>query len=136
MRLDAIFQRLRHILHQRADGLSEVDESPRRYSLVGEVGQATVQAWGGRKKRPTIPVAWVETGKAYVSYHLMGIENPDLCSSMSNELKARMHGKTCFNFKTGDEALFKELETVTARSISAFMTAGFVVTPTGARVRQ
>jgi hypothetical protein len=51
-------------------------------------------------KRPIIPVAWVQIGKAYVSYHLMGVSgNAKLCDTLSAKLKARMEGQTCFNFK-------------------------------------
>src|SRR5207247_5911869 len=46
----------------------------------------------------------------------------------SKELKARMQGKTCFNFKSCkscDEALFKELAQLTAQGIAGFRKAGF-----------
>ena len=57
----------------------------------------------------------------------MGVyENPKLRDRMSKELKARMQGKTCFNFKTNDEALFTELEQLTARGVAAFRDAGFI----------
>ena len=77
-------------------------------------------------KRPTIPVASVEVGKAYVSFHLMAAGNPKLLTGMSTELKARMQGKACFNFKTEDEALFQELDDLTARALEGFRKAGFV----------
>jgi hypothetical protein len=57
----------------------------------------------------------------------MGIyENAKLRDSISKELKARMQGKTCFNFKSHDEALFKELEGLTAQCIAGFKRAGFI----------
>jgi hypothetical protein len=74
-----------------------------------------------------IPVAWVQVGKAYVSYHLMGVYgNTRLRDGMSKELKARMQGKTCFNFKVVDEKLFKELDHVTAEAIAGFRKAGYI----------
>ena len=74
-----------------------------------------------------MPVAWVQISKAYVSYHLMPIYGaPNLCASLSKELKARMQGKSCFNFKMQDEALFKELAQLTAHGITAFRKAGFI----------
>ena len=74
-----------------------------------------------------MPIAWVNISKAYVSYHLMGIYmNPKLQKSISPKLKARMQGKSCFNFKNSDEALFSELEKVTAKSIEDFRKAGFI----------
>ena len=77
-------------------------------------------------KWPMIPVAWAQIGKAYVSYHLMGMYgNTKLRDGMSKELQARMQGKTCFNFKVADEKLFQELERVTAQGIAGFRKAGF-----------
>jgi len=74
-----------------------------------------------------MPVAWVQIGKGYVSYHLMGVHsNPKLLDGMSKELKARMQGKSCFNFKTENDALFKELEELTGQAIDSFRKAGFV----------
>lgn len=48
--------------------------------------------------------------KGKVSFHLMPVYSaPALLKDMSPELKKRMQGKSCFNFKTVDKALFKEL---------------------------
>ena len=52
--------------------------------------------------------------------------NVKLLDGMSKELKARMQGKTCFNFKRHDDALFKELEQLTTRAVAAFKKAGFI----------
>jgi len=38
-----------------------------------------------------------------------------------------MQGKTCSNFKSNDEALFKELEKLTAQGIAGFRKAGFIL---------
>ena len=37
-----------------------------------------------------------------------------LGKTVSVELKRRMQGKSCFNFKVSDEDLFKEIESLTA----------------------
>src|SRR4051794_7356311 len=114
---ESIFARLRGVLQKHVGSFS-VTDGPGNYCLAGNVGPATLRAWKGKMKRPIMPVAWISIGKAYVSYHLMGIyANQKLQKSLSKELKARMQGKTCFNFKKNDEALFRELEQVTARSI-------------------
>ena len=69
----------------------------------------------------------VRTGKNYVSYHLMAIYAcPDLLESVSPELRKRMQGKSCFNFRHVDEALFKELAQLTDRSFKRFKQAGFI----------
>ena len=72
-------------------------------------------------------VAWVEIGKAYVSYHLLPVYvHPELLDSFSAQLKARMQGKSCFNFKTADEALFRELERLTRKGFAAFKKDGYM----------
>ena len=68
--------------------------------------------------------------KAYVSYHLMGVYmNTRLLDGLSEQLRARMQGKTCFNFKSLDEVLFRELDDVTGRSIAGFRTEGYACEP-------
>ena len=122
-----IFARLRSILQKHAGTLSVKDNGRDRYCLEGRLGPATLAAWGGKMKKPSIPVAWVEIGKAYVSYHLLGLYgNTTLLGGMSKELRARMQGKTCFNFRKNDGALFKELERLTARGLAGFKKAGYV----------
>lgn len=67
-------------------------------------------------------LAAVKRGKAYVSYHLMAAYAcPELLADMSPELKRRMQGKACFNFKAVDEPLFAELAALTKRGIPMFM---------------
>ena len=83
--------------------------------------------WRGRIKTSRIPIAWVEARKNYVSYHLMGLSgNSRLVANLSGPLRAQMQGKTCFNFKTADETLFKELQEVTAESFRGLRQAGFI----------
>ena len=103
------------------------EDTATSWSVAGQTGPATLKAWGGKMKRPTIPVAWVHRGKAYVSYHLMGVGgNSKLTDAMSAKLRARMQGKTCFNFAVADDELFAELDRLTAASIAAFRNAGFI----------
>jgi hypothetical protein len=65
--------------------------------------------------------------KNYVSYHLMGIDgNAELIAGLSQPLRARMTGKSCFNFTAVDEALFEELQGATAASLRALKKAGFI----------
>jgi hypothetical protein len=122
------FAALRKVLHKHQDGWSVQEDSDTCYSLAGSAGPASVRAWGGKLKRPEIPIAWVQVGKAYVSYHLMGIYgNGQLLEGMSKDLRSRMQGKTCFNFKTIDAVLLRELDDLTARAIASFKTAGYVL---------
>ncbi len=51
---------------------------------------------------------------------------PDLLKGMSNKLKARMQGKSCFNFTSADPVLFAELEDLTVRGFEALRDAPFM----------
>ena len=124
---EPIFGRLRGILEKHSAALTVKSDGPDLYSLEAGAGPATLREWRGRVRKPRIAVAWVQVGKAFVSYHLMGVYgNTRLLNGMSKELKARMQGKTCFNFKVANEKLFKELDRLTAKSISAFRKAGYI----------
>ena len=67
----------------------------------------------------------VQSRKSYVSYHLMPVYMyPDLLDGISPELKKRMQGKSCFNFKKIDEAVFEELDTLTKSALERFQSEG------------
>ena len=51
---------------------------------------------------------------------------PDLLDGLSPELKKRMQGKSCFNFKAVDKALFKELGALTRQGYQRFKKEGLV----------
>ena len=77
------------------------------------------------KKNYPLMFGGVRLGKNYVSYHLMAVyASPDV--PMSPELKKRMQGKACFNFKEVDEKLFKELEKITKAGAKRFSNEKFV----------
>ncbi len=74
-----------------------------------------------------MPIAWVQIGKDYVSFHHMSVyARPDLLKDISMKLRARMQGKSCFNFTAFDKALFAELEDLTVRGFDAFRNAPFM----------
>jgi hypothetical protein len=69
----------------------------------------------------------VRLGKNYVSFYLMSVYAcPDLLKTMSPELKKRMQGKSCFNFKEVDEKLFKELGKLTKAGAARFKDGKFI----------
>ena len=69
----------------------------------------------------------VQVKKAYVSYHLMPVYlQPELLTGLSSELKARMQGKSCFNFTSAHPGLIKELESLTKAAYASFKDQGFV----------
>ena len=122
-----VFMALRGILAGHATGLTVAADVGTRYSVEGDVGPATIQAWGGKKRQERMEVGRVQAGKAYVSFHLMPVyANPALLRELSPELRSRMQGKSCFNFTTSDDRLFRELDVLTERAIAAFVRAGFV----------
>lgn len=124
---DSVFLRLRSILEKHSGSLSVSEDAPTRYCLEGRPGPATLRAWGGKMRRPTLPVAWTQIRRSYVSYHLMALDGDTTGrEGMSKELRARMQGKTCFNFQAIDESLLRELEALTARECDVFRKAGFI----------
>jgi hypothetical protein len=79
------------------------------------------------KNKQPLCFGGVRTGKAYVSFHLMSVYAcPDLLKTMSPELKKRMQGKSCFNFKEVDEKLFKELAKLTRAGAARFSDKKFI----------
>ena len=65
------------------------------------------------------------TSKSYVAFHLFPVYVfPDLLKGISPELKRRMQGKTCWNFKKAEEALFAELEGIVKASFQRFAEFG------------
>ena len=79
------------------------------------------------KNKQPLCYGGVRLGKAYVSFYLMSIYAcPDLLQSMSPELKQRMQGKACFNFKEVDERLFRELKQLTKAGAAKFSDGKFI----------
>lgn len=123
----AVFTRLRDVLAKHAGSLQVTVDTPTAYCLEGVIGPATLQSWGGKVRRSSIPVAWVESGRTYVSYHLMGVSLPSVREDVSDALKARMQGKTCFNLTATDPALLRDLDALTGESIAVFRKSGYIV---------
>jgi hypothetical protein len=79
------------------------------------------------KNKQRLCFATVRVGKAYVSLYLMPIYcSPDLLKDLSPALKKRMQGKSCFNFKTVDDKLFKELGKLTKSGFQKFTDPEFL----------
>ncbi len=109
------------MLRRQAGRLTVKEDSPDCFCLEG--GSHPTH------KQP-MPVAWVQVGKSYVSFHHMGVyARPELLTGVSKELKARMQGKSCFNFTSVTETLFAELEALSARAFDVFRKAPFMQGP-------
>jgi len=64
----------------------------------------------------------VQVKKNYVSFHLMPVYMyPDLLKNASPELKKRMQGKSCFNFKKVETPLFDELSQLAEQGFERLM---------------
>lgn len=69
----------------------------------------------------------VQLKKSFVSFHLMPVYlKPELLDAISPELKARMQGKSCFNFKEVDKPLFEQLAALTQTGLASYKAQGFV----------
>ncbi len=80
-----------------------------------------------QKNRKPLFFGAVQIRKAYVSFHLMPVYvKPELITSLSLELKARMQGKSCFNFAALEPALFMELAAITKAGYESYQEQGFV----------
>ena len=115
---ESIFARLREILRKHSKMLTASADAPDHFCLHLDYSP---------KFKKGFPVAWVKVGKAYVSYHFMPVfVFPKLRDGLSKKLRARMQGKSCFNFKAVDDALFKELERLTVEGLAAGQKAGLL----------
>ena len=113
-----IFTALRNILNEHEKKLVLVNDKPDNYYLN--------TAFIMKNKKPMYFGATI-INKNYVSFHLMPVYvNPGLLKDMSSELKKRMQGKSCFNFKKMDKDLFKELEKITKAGFSDYKKQGYL----------
>jgi hypothetical protein len=113
-----IFAQLRSILQEHASKFVITADTDEEYCL--EIPHSP-------KFKKAFPVAWVKVSKSYVSFHYMPIYfAPTLQKGLSAGLKARMQGKSCFNFKAVDEKLFGELRMLTIKGFELSKKAGVV----------
>jgi hypothetical protein len=104
-----VFKQLKSILKPYAKNLTITANTPDAYSLDGPYSK--------KYKKPLFFGA-AQIKKNYVSFYLMPVYMfPDLLKSISPELKKRMQGKSCFNFKKVEPDLFKELKQLTRLSV-------------------
>jgi hypothetical protein len=109
------FASLRGILATHAKKLVVQADGPDNYQLASRTMK-------DRAKRPLF-VAAVQIKKSYVSYHLLPLYMcPELVKEVSPELRKRMQGKACFNFKEIEPAQAKELARLTRVGIAKLET--------------
>lgn len=109
---DATFRALKKILKPYERRLVVQSDNDKSYDLVTKHIM---------KNKQPLWFAAVRKNKAYVSYHFVPIYAcPELARGMSPELKKRMQGKGCFNFKNVDTKLFRELAQLTKSGLQKF----------------
>ena len=107
-----VFERLKSILQPYAKDLTVKADTPDTYYLDGPYSEK----W---KKELFFGSAQVK--KNYVSFYLMPVYMyPELLVNVSPELKKRLQGKSCFNFKRVEPDLFNELAALTRNGVEKF----------------
>jgi hypothetical protein len=101
-----IFAQLRDIMLAAAPGMVTTDDTPTNFTLKTTWIEARTKqpAWFG----------WIAIKKSYVAYHVMPLYSlPELNDVVPASLAQRRQGKTCFNFKKSDPALFEDIAVLT-----------------------
>jgi len=107
-----VFEQLKNILKPYAKNLTVKTDTSDTYYLDGPYSEK----W---KKELFFGSAQIK--KNYVSFYLMPVYMyPELLKDISPELKKHMQGKSCFNFKKVESALFRELDDLTRKSVEKF----------------
>lgn len=107
-----IFDTLKAILRPYEESPAVERDQPGDYSLNTH--------FIGPNKKPLFFGA-VTIRKNYVSFHLMPVYVfPVLLEGVSPELKKRMQGKSCFNFRKLDEDILTELAQLTQKGYERF----------------
>ncbi len=112
------FEDLKALFDPYLDRLTVTADTPAQFTL--EAGPVS----GFR--RP-IFFGGVRAGRNYVSFHFMPIySNPELMGGISDALRRRLHGKSCFNFVTPEPELYEELRDLIARGFACYERLGYV----------
>lgn len=112
---EAAFQGLRRILRPYDKKLRVIKDGPGGYMSESK----SIRYLGKPLMFASV------TSKSYVSFHLFPVYMfPDLVKGISPELKKRMQGKTCWNFKKPEEPLFDELGQLVGASFRRFAELG------------
>jgi len=106
------FNQLKSILKKFENNLRVKADNDNNYCL---------NAGYDEKRKADIYFGAVQIKKNYVSYHLMPVYvNPKLLDGISPEIKKRMQGKSCFNFKVTEKKLFAELLMLTKKGFEFY----------------
>ena len=107
-----VFEQLKSILKPYESRLTLTANTSDSYSLDGPYSE---------KWKKVIFFGAAQVKKNYVSFYLMPVYiYPELLKDISPELKKRMQGKSCFNFKKMEPGLFEELAKLTRQGAEKF----------------
>jgi len=110
-----VFEHLKNILKPFESKLIVTADTSSAYSLDGPYSE---------KWQKQLFFGSAQIKKNYVSFYLMPVYMfPDLLNDISSELKKRMQGKSCFNFKRAEPNLFNELAELTRKGAERFRTS-------------
>jgi hypothetical protein len=113
-----VFRRLKAILKPYAKNMDVAQDTPNGYLL---------NTRHIMKNKQPLCFGGVRLGKNYVSFYLMSVyASGQEMKKMSPELKKRMQGKSCFNFKSVEEKLFRELAKLTKAGAARFSDEKFI----------
>lgn len=116
--LPAVYALLRPLLERHVPPLKVTADGPEGYSL---------DATGGPKP---LFFGAVQIKKNYVSYHLMPVYvHPEMLRGVSERLRKRMQGKSCFNFTSIDDETLAELDRLTREGMERYRQDGVVGAP-------
>ena len=107
-----VFEQLKSILKPYAKQLTLTADTSDTYYIDGPYSQ---------KWNKQLFFGSAQVKKNYVSFYLMPVYMyPELLQDISPELKKRMQGKSCFNFKKVEPELFQELAELTRKGAEKF----------------
>lgn len=114
----AVFEQFKTILKQFEPQLIVQHDTPENYYLNTPYTE---------KYKKELFFGAAQIKKNYVSYHLMPVYMfPDLLEDVSPELRARMQGKSCFNFKKIEPAQLEALEALSQRGLARLKEEGLL----------
>ena len=107
-----VFEELKSILKPYSENLTVKADTAETYYLDGPYSE---------KWKKELFFGSTQIKKNYVSFYLMPVYMyPELLEDVSPELKKRMQGKSCFNFKRVEPELFRELAELTRKGAERF----------------
>lgn len=114
---EVVFGALKGILEPYAEELERKIDTPTHMYLQTKL----------REGRKPVMFGAVQVKKNYVSFHLIPVYTaPEMLETVSAELRARMQGKSCFNFKQVDASLFDQLAHLTKGAFERYRQDGYV----------